>query len=246
MSARDKASLSDLAKSVLPSHVAIVMDGNGRWARQRGLPRVMGHKRGVDVVRDIVEASSELGIRYLTLYTFSLENWNRPQLEIQAIMRFLANALKRQTLELNENNVRLETIGQIHRLPASIQKQLLESKKVLAANTGLTLVLALSYGSRAEIVDAARQIAVQVQSGELDAIDIDESCFTNHLNTAKIPDPELLIRTSGELRMSNFLLWQASYSELVFTPTLWPDFTPASLVEAIEEYARRDRRFGKV
>ena len=246
MSARDKASLSDLAKSVLPSHVAIVMDGNGRWARQRGLPRVMGHKRGVDVVRDIVEASSELGIRYLTLYTFSLENWNRPQLEIQAIMRFLASALKRQTLELNENNVRLETIGQIHRLPASIQKQLLESKKVLAANTGLTLVLALSYGSRAEIVDAARQIAVQVQSGELDATDIDESCFANHLNTAKIPDPELLIRTSGELRMSNFLLWQASYSELVFTPTLWPDFTPASLVEAIEEYARRDRRFGKV
>lgn len=246
MSARDKASLSDLAKSVLPSHVAIVMDGNGRWARQRGLPRVMGHKRGVDVVRDIVEASSKLGIRYLTLYTFSLENWNRPQLEIQAIMRFLANALKRQTLELNENNVRLETIGQIHRLPASIQKQLLESKKVLAANTGLTLVLALSYGSRAEIVDAARQIAVQVQSGELDATDIDESCFANHLNTAKIPDPELLIRTSGELRMSNFLLWQASYSELVFTPTLWPDFTPASLVEAIEEYARRDRRFGKV
>ena len=246
MSARDKASLSDLAKSVLPSHVAIVMDGNGRWARQRGLPRVMGHKRGVDVVRDIVEASSKLGIRYLTLYTFSLENWNRPQLEIQAIMRFLASALKRQTLELNENNVRLETIGQIHRLPASIQKQLLESKKVLAANTGLTLVLALSYGSRAEIVDAARQIAVQVQSGELDATDIDESCFANHLNTAKIPDPELLIRTSGELRMSNFLLWQASYSELVFTPTLWPDFTPASLVEAIEEYARRDRRFGKV
>ncbi len=246
MSARDKASLSDLAKSVLPSHVAIVMDGNGRWARQRGLPRVMGHKRGVDVVRDIVEASSELGIRYLTLYTFSLENWNRPQLEIQAIMRFLANALKKQTLELNENNVRLETIGQIHRLPASIQKQLVESKKVLTANTGLTLVLALSYGSRAEIVDAARQIAVQVQSGKLDATDIDENCFANHLNTAKIPDPELLIRTSGELRMSNFLLWQASYSELVFTPTLWPDFTPASLVEAIEEYARRDRRFGKV
>lgn len=248
MSAREIAGLrlSEHAKSVLPAHVAIVMDGNGRWAKARGLPRVMGHKKGVEVVREIVQAASELGIRYLTLYTFSLENWNRPRLEIQTIMRYLADSLKKETIELNKNNVRLETIGQIHRLPASLQNQLVASKAVLAKNTGMTLILALSYGSRAEIVDAARQIVMQVQSGDLDPKDIDEKTFARQLYTSKIPDPDLVIRTSGELRMSNFLLWQASYSELLFTPTLWPDFTPASLSEAIEEYARRHRRFGAV
>ena len=236
--------LSQRAKDVLPTHVAIIMDGNGRWAKQRGLPRVAGHRNGAESVRTIVRAAGEVGIKYLTMYAFSVENWNRPKEEVDMLMRYLERYLKSETPELDRHNVRLEVIGQIYRLPENVQVQLRKSIATLAQNTGLTVVMALSYGGRTELVDAVRAIAAKVKQGELDAEEIDEQTIAQHLYTKGIPDPDLLIRTSGEMRVSNFMLWQISYTELVVTPTLWPDFRRAQFFEALEEYAGRVRRFG--
>ncbi|MBL67821.1 MAG: isoprenyl transferase [Verrucomicrobiales bacterium] len=238
------AQLSPEARELLPMHVAVIMDGNGRWAKQRSLPRIEGHRRGVESARAIIRAAGELGIKYLTLYTFSAENWNRPQPEVEAIMKYLSFYLKKEVKELKKNNVRLEAIGQIHRLPEHVRNQLEKSKAALEGNNGLTLVLALSYGSRAEIIDAARAIAEKAKAGAVDPQEIDEQYFADHLHTRHIPDPDLLIRTSGEMRISNFLLWQISYTEMLVTPTFWPDFRRPQLINALEEYARRHRRFG--
>jgi len=232
-------------KSV-PRHVAIIMDGNGRWAQQRKLPRIEGHRAGAESVRAIVRACGELDIEYLTLYAFSIENWNRPKAEVAALMHLLEFYLKQEIPELNKNNVRLTAIGRIHELPQSGQKQLQKSIEALNKNTGLTLVLALSYGGRAEIVDAVREITREVKAGRLDVADIDEKVIGNHLYTRSIPDPDLLIRTSGEMRVSNFLLWQISYAEIHVTETLWPDFRKPQLLEALEDYGKRHRRFGRV
>ena len=238
--------LSAQARALLPTHVAIIMDGNGRWAKQRGLPRIEGHRLGAESARTIIRAAGELGIKYLTLYAFSAENWNRPKDEVDMLMKYLVHYLKTETPELNKNNVRLEVIGQIYRLPENVQEHLKKSISTLSKNNGLTLIMALSYSSRTEIVEAVRQIADKARRGQLDPEDIDEQIFAQHLYTHKWPDPDLLIRTSGEMRVSNFLLWQISYAELVITPTLWPDFRKAQLFEALEEYARRHRRFGNV
>jgi undecaprenyl diphosphate synthase len=238
--------LSSQAKANLPVHVAVIMDGNGRWARQRSLPRVEGHREGAESVRAVVRAAGEIGIRYLTLYAFSVENWNRPKDEVDTLMKYLARYLKAEVSELNKYNVRLEVIGQIYRLPEFVQDQLKKTMAALSRNNGLTLVLALSYGGRTEIIEAARAIAEKVRQGQLDVAEINEQVFSQHLYTKLLPDPDLLIRTSGEMRVSNFLLWQISYAELVVTPTLWPDFRRAQLFDALEEYARRNRRFGAV
>jgi len=238
--------LSAQAKAALPAHVAIIMDGNGRWAKQRRLPRVEGHRHGVEAVRSVVRAAGEVGIKYLTLYAFSVENWTRPKEEVDTLMKYLARFLKSEVAELDKNNVRLEVIGQIYRLPEFVQEQLKKTQAVLARNNGLTVVMALSYGGRQEIVDAVRSIAGKVKQGKIEPAEIDETVFSEHLYTRHLPDPDLLIRTSGELRVSNFLLWQISYAELVVTPTLWPDFRRQHLFEALEEYTRRHRRFGAV
>ncbi|MBI4323944.1 MAG: isoprenyl transferase [Chloroflexi bacterium] len=236
--------LSPEAKALLPTHVAVIMDGNGRWAKQRHLPRVEGHRTGVESVRAVLRAAGEVGIKYLTLYAFSVENWNRPKDEVDTLMQYLARYLKNEIGELNRNNVRLEVIGQIYRLPEFVQVQLKKTQAALARNKGLTLILALSYGGRTELVEATRSIAAQVKEGKIEPAEINEQVIAQHLYTHNWPDPDLLIRTSGEMRLSNFLLWQISYAELVVTPTLWPDFRKAQLFEALEEYARRDRRFG--
>src|SRR5271169_2929341 len=236
--------LSDEARASLPKHVAIIMDGNGRWAKQRGLPRIEGHRQGAESARIIIRTAGELGIRYLTLYAFSVENWNRPKDEVDALMKYLIHYLKTETPELNKNNVRLEVIGQIYRLPEAVQEHLRKSIATLSKNNGLTLVMALSYGGRTEIVDAVRSIAQKAKAGELDPADITEEVFAQHLYTSNVPDPDVLIRTSGEMRVSNFLLWQISYAELVVTPTLWPDFRRAQFFAAMDEYNRRHRRFG--
>ena len=238
--------LSPEAKASLPQHVAVIMDGNGRWAKQRGLPRIEGHRQGAESARAIIRAAGELGIKYLTLYAFSAENWNRPKDEVDALMKYLVHYLKTETSELNKNNVKLEVIGQIYRLPDHVQEQLKKAMHTLAKNNGLTLVMALSYGSRIEIVEAVRGIATKVKEGRLDPADINEQMVSQHLWTRNLPDPEVLIRTSGEMRVSNFLLWQISYAELVITPTLWPDFRKPQLIAALEDYARRHRRFGGV
>jgi len=238
--------LSVEAKASLPAHVAVIMDGNGRWAKARHLPRIEGHRRGADSACEIIRTAGELGIKYLTLYAFSAENWNRPKDEVDALMKYLIHYLKTETADLNKNNVRLEVIGQIYRLPENVQVHLKKSIATLSRNNGLTLVMALSYGSRIEIVDAVRGIAEKVKRGRLDPADITEQVFAQHLYTRNIPDPDLLIRTSGEMRVSNFLLWQISYAELVITPTLWPDFRKPQFFTALEEYARRHRRFGGV
>ena len=230
----------------LPRHVAIIMDGNGRWARERGLPRIEGHRRGAESVREIVRVSGELGVEYLTLYAFSIENWNRPKTEVSALMRLLEFYLKEEIAELNKSNVRLAAVGWVHELPDSAQKQLEKSIVALKKNTGLTLVLALSYGGRAEIVDAVRSICSEVKSGRLDTADVDEKVISQHLYTRSIPDPDLLIRTSGEMRVSNFLLWQISYAEIYVTETLWPDFRKTAYLKALEDYSGRNRRFGLV
>ena len=228
----------------LPQHVAIIMDGNGRWAKQRGLPRVEGHRNGVESVRAIVRSAGEVGVKYLTLYAFSVENWNRPKDEVDTLMKYLARFLKNEIGELNRNNVKLDAVGQIWRLPEAVQQQLEKTKAALSKNTGLTLVLALSYGARTEIIEAVRELAAKARSGTIDPAEINERVFSEHLYTRHYPDPDLLIRTSGEMRVSNFLLWQISYAEFVVTPVLWPDFRKAQLYEALEEYARRHRRFG--
>ena len=238
--------LSPESRGSLPRHVAVIMDGNGRWAKQRGLPRVEGHRQGAESARTIIRTAGELGIKYLTLYAFSLENWNRPKDEVDALMKYLVHYLKTETPELNKNNVKLEVIGHIYRLPEAVQEQLQKSIDALAKNNGLTLIMALSYGGRTEIVDAVRAIAEKVQRGKLDPADINEEVLSQHLYTRNWPDPDVLIRTSGEMRVSNFLLWQISYAELVITPTFWPDFRKPQFFAALEEYARRHRRFGGV
>ena len=238
------AHLSPEAKAMLPRHVAVIMDGNGRWARQRHLPRIEGHRAGAESARVIIRTAGELGIKYLTLYAFSVENWNRPKEEVDALMKYLVHYLKTETPELNKNNVHLEVIGQIYRLPDAVQEHLQKSISTLSRNNGLTLIMALSYGGRTEIVDAVRSIGKKIKAGELDPSDITEQVFSQHLYTRNLPDQDLLIRTSGEMRVSNFLLWQISYTELVVTQTLWPDFRKPQLYEALDEYARRHRRFG--
>ena len=230
----------------IPRHVAIIMDGNGRWAAERGLPRTEGHRRGADSVQTIVETCGEMGIEFLTLYAFSTENWKRPKTEVAALMKMLERFLKTKTEEMQKQNVRLQAIGRLHDLPEAVQKQLHKSIEQTSQNTGLTLVLALSYGAREEILDGIRSLLESVEKGHLDKAMIDADVFSKHLYTRYYPDPDLLIRTSGEMRLSNFLLWQLSYTEFYITQTLWPDFRKEQFHEAIREYTRRDRRFGGV
>jgi undecaprenyl diphosphate synthase len=227
-----------------PQHVAIIMDGNGRWAKSRGLPRTAGHKRGAEAVRRTVEAARELGISYLTLYAFSAENWKRPAGEVTDLMGLLRLYLRNEIANLNRNGVRLRVIGDRGRLGPDTVALIQEAEGKTAGNTGLTLVLALSYGGRQEIIEAARAMAVEVAAGRLDASAIDEAAFSSRLFTAGIPDPDLLIRTSGEKRISNFLLWQSAYAEMVFLDVLWPDFGRAELDGAIQDFHRRERRYG--
>jgi undecaprenyl diphosphate synthase len=232
----------DLQK--LPRHIAVIMDGNGRWAKGKGKLRVFGHHNGVLSVRDVVEGAGELGIEYLTLYTFSAENWSRPKFEVIAIMELLISTLNKEIAKLMKNNVRLNAIGDLNMLPDKCHKELNNAINKTATNTGLVLTLALSYSSRGEIVQAAKKLAAKVQSGELQPADIDEKMFEDNLYTGGMPNPELLIRTSGEYRISNYLLWQIAYAELYFTAKLWPDFRREDLYEAILDYQKRERRFG--
>ena len=229
----------------LPSHLAIIMDGNGRWAEMQGKHRIVGHQNGIEAVRQTVEGAVELGISYLSLYAFSTENWNRPQEEVQGIMSVLVEAIENETPNLMENNVRLKMIGDLNSLSNKIRKKLEATINATSANTGLTLILALSYSSRWEIVNAAKSIAGKIEKGLLNTKDINDSTFENHLSTAGIPDPELMIRTSGEKRISNFLLWQLAYAELYFVKLFWPDFTKEELYKALYNYQNRERRFGK-
>jgi undecaprenyl diphosphate synthase len=229
----------------LPRHIAVIMDGNGRWAKKKGAMRIFGHKNAVQAVRDITECCGELGIKYLTLYAFSTENWNRPKAEVDGLMELLVNTLKQEIGTLNENQVKLKTIGDTSHLPQNCQDNLQWAIDQTRNNGGLTLILALSYSGRWEIVQAVKQIANEVKEGKIDPNAINEGFFENYLKTSGIPDPELLIRTSGELRVSNFLLWQIAYTELFITPTLWPDFRKEHLYEAICAYQQRERRFGK-
>lgn len=230
----------------LPQHVAVIMDGNGRWAKEKGKMRVFGHKNGVLAVRDTVEGAVEIGIKYLTLYAFSTENWNRPKLEVAALMELLVSTINKETKTLMENGVRLNAIGDLKSLPSRCYQQLQEAIDKTKDNKNCTLTLALSYSSRWEIVDAVRKIAVKVENKELSSEDITEQVISDHLNTAGMPDPELMIRTSGEYRISNYLLWQMAYSELYFTPKLWPDFRREDLFEAVIDYQKRERRFGMI
>jgi len=232
----------DLQK--LPRHVAVIMDGNGRWAKGKGKLRVFGHHNGVLSVRDVVEGAGELGIEYLTLYTFSAENWNRPKFEVTAIMELLISTINKEIDKLMKNNVRLNAIGDLNMLPGKCHKELDNAINKTSVNTGLVLTLALSYSSRREIVHAAKTLAAKVKSGELQPDDIDENMFEDNLYTGGMPNPELLIRTSGEYRISNYLLWQIAYAELYFTSKLWPDFRREDLYEAILDYQKRERRFG--
>lgn len=230
----------------IPRHIAIILDGNGRWAKQRGLARIFGHEEGANAVRQSVEGCGELGVEYLTLYAFSQENWQRPKLEVSALMRLLQKFLKDTTPELIERNVRLQAIGRVEQLPNACRGQLDTSIGQTAGNTGLTLVLALSYGARTEIIDAIKSIVREVGEGRIDAAGIDPELVSRHLYTHSYPDPDLLIRTSGEMRLSNFLLWQLSYAEIYFTRTLWPDFRKEDLLEAVHDYSNRQRRFGSL
>ncbi len=230
----------------LPRHIAIIMDGNGRWAKQRGNNRAFGHRNGVAAVRDTVEGAAELGIKYLTLYAFSTENWNRPRTEIDALMSLLVTTINKETKTLQDNNVRLLAIGDIGSLPKNVGRFLKKAIDETKNNTGLSLILALSYSSRWEIINAVRQIVMKVEKGEINSGDVNSTLFEKYLNTAEFPEPELLIRTSGEYRISNFLLWQIAYSELYFSETLWPDFRREHLYEAILDYQNRERRFGKI
>ena len=229
----------------LPSHIAIIMDGNGRWAKKKGNPRVFGHKNGVTAVRETVEASAELGIKYLTLYAFSTENWSRPRTEVDALMTLLLTTIHKETKTLQENNVRLLAIGDIESLPRKVGQQLKDTIEQTKDNTGLRLVLALSYSSRWEILNAVKNIAKEAVKNNINPDEITNEVFSDFLTTKGIPDPELLIRTSGEFRISNFLLWQIAYTEFYITDTLWPDFRKEHLYEAIANFQHRERRFGK-
>lgn len=235
---KEELLFQELLKKPLPRHIAIIMDGNGRWAKKRGFPRILGHRKGAESVREAVKTCGELGIKVLTLYTFSTENWSRPKNEISALMNLLSKLLKKETESLNKNNVLLRVSGKIQMLPEKVQKELKTAIEKLKNNTGLILNLALNYGARQEILDAVNQI---LNSG---IKSVDEATFKNYLYTASLPDPDLLIRTSGEYRISNFLLYQIAYSELYITPILWPDFRKLELYQAIQDYQKRERRFG--
>lgn len=250
---KKKSSASDEQIEVLlkksgeiPKHIAIIMDGNGRWAKKRGLPRVAGHKRGVDTVKEIVEACAEIGVKFLTLYTFSTENWKRPKDEVSTLMRLLLNSLRDRVNELNDNDIRLTTIGNIDALPAAVRKQLEFDIERTKNNKKMVLNLALSYSGRWELLEAIKQITDSAVQGKIKSEDIDEKIVSSFLTTKDIPDPDLVIRTSGEFRVSNFLLWQIAYSEFIITETLWPDFSKFDLYDAIKIFQKRERRFGKV
>lgn len=229
----------------LPKHLAIIMDGNGRWAKQKGMLRAFGHENGTKSVKQAVEASAELGIKNLTLYAFSTENWNRPKLEVQTLMKLLVNALKKEIQTLQENNIKLTAIGNLNALPQKAHTELLEVIHKTKNNSRMTLTLALSYGSREELINTIKKISDKVKNNIISVENIDESVINEHLYTQNLPDVDLLIRTSGEQRISNFLLWQIAYAELYFTEVLWPDFTKQHLYEALIEYQKRERRFGK-
>ncbi|MCK9219049.1 MAG: isoprenyl transferase [Bacteroidales bacterium] len=231
-------------KNKIPVHVAVIMDGNGRWAKKQGFARTFGHEKGVDAVRNTVEAAAELGVKYLTLYAFSTENWNRPKYEIDALMQILVKSIHGEMPTLMNNNIRLTAIGDLKSLPSKSYQELARGMEETSGNTGLNLILALSYSARWELVEVARTIARKIESGVLKADQIDISTFAACLSTAGIPDPELLIRTSGEYRVSNFLLWQIAYTELYYTQTLWPDFGKDDFSQAIYSYQQRERRFG--
>jgi len=233
-----------VAPNKAPRHVAIIMDGNGRWAKERGLPRIKGHEKGAEAVRACVEGCGDLRIEYLTLYAFSAENWQRPKAEVAALMKLLERFLKEKTPELLEENVRLQAIGRLTDLPQACQAQLHKSIKETSKNNGLTLILALSYGGRLEIIDGIKSLFREIEQGHIDRAMIDVEMFSKHLYTRYYPDPDLLIRTSGEMRLSNFLLWQTSYTEMYVTPKLWPDFTKKDLAAAVEEFGSRQRRYG--
>lgn len=235
---------TEINKKKLPVHVAVIMDGNGRWAKKKGFVRTLGHEKGVEAVRNTVEAAAETGIRYLTLYAFSTENWNRPKYEVEALMRILVKSLHAEMKTLMDNNIRLQAIGDLKSLPPKSYQELMRSIEMTSRNSGLCLILALSYSSRWELVEAARTIARKASSGSLKPDEINVSTLSGFLSTASIPDPELLIRTSGEYRISNFLLWQVAYTEFYFTETLWPDFGKEDFYRAIVEFQRRERRFG--
>ncbi len=230
----------------IPNHIAIIMDGNGRWAKRRGMPRIAGHNEGVESVRDTVEACGQLGVKYLTLYAFSTENWKRPQEEVSLLMRLLLRALKDETDRLHTNNVRIRTIGDIARLPQEVQRELFDDIARTKDNTGLTLILALSYSGRWDMTEAIKRIAADAKSGKISPDEITEQQVASYLSTENVPDPDLMVRTSGEFRISNFLLWQLAYSEIYITPKLWPSFRRDELYEAIRSYQKRERRFGMV
>lgn len=229
----------------VPDHIAIIMDGNGRWAKQNGKARVFGHQNGVKSVRSVTEGAAEAGVKFLTLYAFSTENWNRPKAEVNALMHLLVSTIASETKTLNKNNIRLAAIGDLKSLPPKAQSELDKAIANTSKNSGMTLVLALSYSSRWEILNAVNSLLIDVKSGELDATTVNETLFNSYLCTKNIPDPELIIRTSGEHRISNFLLWQAAYSEFYFTDLLWPDFRKENLWDAISDFQSRERRFGK-
>lgn len=231
--------------SNLPQHIAVIMDGNGRWAKRQGAARVFGHHNAIKAVREVTEGCAELGVKYLTLYAFSTENWNRPKLEVDALMTLLVHTIRGEIKTLMDNNVKLATIGHIESLPTDCRRELAEAIRETSKNDGMTLILALSYSGRWEILEAVRQLATDVRDGKLTPDQINEAVFGQHLTTGGIPDPELMIRTSGEMRISNFMLWQLAYSELYMPDVLWPDFRKAHLYEALISYQQRERRFGK-
>ncbi len=236
---------NEINKAQIPVHIAIIMDGNGRWAKKRGNARIFGHKNGVKAVKETVEACGEIGVKYLTLYAFSTENWKRPKAEVDALMMLLVNSIENETANLVKNNVRLHVIGNQEKLPEKVNEKLEQIKKNTQYGTGLNLILALSYSSQTEILKAVKHISEDVKIGKINTEQITEQLFASYLDTKGVPNPDLLIRTSGELRLSNFLLWQLAYSELYFTKTLWPDFRKKDLAEAIKDYQQRERRFGK-
>ncbi len=235
-----------LDKNNLPKHIAVIMDGNGRWAKKKGAMRVFGHKNAIKAVREVTEACAELGIAHLTLYAFSTENWNRPQKEVDALMQLLVTTIRKETDTLTKNNIRLSTIGNTKQLPKACQKELAEAIEITSQNTGLNLILALSYSGRWDISQAIKRIAQDIEAQKISSQDINDQLIEQYLASQNIPDPELLIRSSGEFRISNFYLWQMAYTELFITPILWPDFRREHLYEAIADYQKRERRFGKI
>ncbi len=242
----DKSIRYKVEQGSIPKHIAIIMDGNGRWAKEKNLPRISGHRQGINSVREITRVCGEIGVKYLTLYTFSTENWNRPQNEVNALMRLLLNTINIEVRELNKNNVCFKTIGDIDQLPMITKKGIQDGEELTKNNTGLNLCLALSYGSRQEIINGVRRISEKVKNGIMKIEQINEDSFSKELYTSEFPDPDLLIRTSGENRISNFLLWQIAYSEIYLTETYWPDFGEGELIKSLLDYQSRERRFGKV